>query len=201
MITELVWCLLRSRFKCRHTTLLCEERWVRDAPKSGCKGDYHCQGNGQLFRFISILGILTPSSLEIKKPKSVLKLRRWISIKNYNSVFFWISFFFCIIRKLEKRICIALIFFFLLIKPARAGRLFTTTLGFPPRLHPQQPHTPPPPPPPKKKTKERKKGRKEGKFKDRYLGVEVRYWISCVLLQSKIRISKSKSRFPSRKYP
>ena len=198
MITELVWYLLRSRFKCRHTTLLWEERWVRDDPRKDCKGDYHCQGNGLLFRFISILGILAQSSLEIKKPKSVFKLRRWISIKNYNSVFFWISFFFCIIRKLEKGICIALICFFLLIKPARAGRLLTTTLGFPPRLHPQQPHTPPPH---QKKKNKRKKGRKERKFKDRYLGVDIRYWISCVLLQSKIRISKSKSRFPNRKHP
>ena len=43
-----------------------------------------------------------------------------------------------------------------------------------------------PPPPPQKKTKERKKEReerrKEGKFKDGYLGVDIRYWISCVLL-------------------
>ena len=150
--------------------------------------------------------ILTPSSLEIKKPKSVLKLRRWISIKNYNSVFFWISFFFCIIGKLEKRICIALIFFFfLLIKPARAGRLFTTTLGFPPRLHPQQPHTPPPPPPPPpKKKNKRKKERKEGRKGNSRTDISVLKSVigfHVFYCESKIRISKSKSRFPNRKHP
>ena len=46
---------------------------------------------------------------------------------------------------------------------------------------------PPPPPPPtqkkKKKKKKKKKERKERKFKDGYLGFDIRYWISCVLLR------------------
>ena len=159
MITELVWCLLRSRFKCRHTTLLWEERWVRDDPKNDWKGDYHCQGNGLLFRFISILGILTQSSSQIKKPKSVLKLRRWISIKNYNPVFFWISFFFVLLGNWKKRICIPLIFFFLLIKPALGEPLFTQHSDFPLAYIPNSLTLLPPP----KKKKERKKGTKEGR--------------------------------------
>ena len=159
VITELVWCLLRSRFKCRHATLLWEERWVRDDPKIDCKGDYHCQGNGLLFRFISILGILTQSSSEIKKTKSVLKSRRWISIKNYNSVFFWISFFFRIIRKLEKRICIALIF--ILRVQDRCSQQHS---GFPLAYIPSS--RLPLPPPPQKKKRERKKEREKERKKE-----------------------------------
>ena len=180
---------------CRHTTLLWEEGWVRDDPRKDCKGDYHCQGNGLLFRFISILGILTQSSSQIKKPKSVLKLRRWISIKNYNPVFFWISFFFVLVGNWKKRICIPLIFFFfLLIKPGRAGRCSQQHSDFPLAYIPNSLTLPPS----QKKTrkKERKERRKEGRKGNSR--TDISGLISVIGFHVK---SKSKSRFPNGKHP